>query len=342
MNVFISYCRQDEALAHLLSYVLTKSGIQCFVDRNLKTASPFDVGLKESLAKCDIVLLLLTRSSIKSAWVNQEVGYASALGKRIWPVAMEQDLSPKGMISTLQTYSLADWSTPDRTIDALIEALRSESKDDQSLYLAFGADQVLTNKLRRTKFLATRIRSLKPSENRKVTIYGQAAFSIFAFSEDDMYARAGNHSPEYMSALKEERDATEEILANPNVKLQLMLWPVRAYATELMCIRYDNLLEWMRKAKEMKNVEFKCFRYPGYNMLIVPNEFVLEGYKSKSVSGYDMSVLRYQPGTIEDAVRTFRHNWDRCEGDKDEAIACVEKMRTELDRTMKESHDEVG
>lgn len=342
MNVFISYSRQDEALAHLISYILTKSGIQCSVDRNLTTARPFDIGLKEALAKCDIVLLLLTRSSIKSAWVNQEVGYASALGKRIWPVAMEQELSPEGMISTLQTYSLADWSAPDRTIDALVEALRSESEDDQSLYLAFGADQVLTNKLRRSKFLTTRIRSLKPSQKGKLTLYGQAAFSIFAFSKDDMYAKAGNHSPQYMSALKEERDATEEILTNPNVHLQLMLWPIRAYATKFLYIRYDNLLEWMRKAKGMRNVEFKCCRFPGYNMLIVPNEFVLEGYKAKSVPGYDMSILRYQPGTIANAVRTFKHNWEQCDGGKDEAIARVEKMRAELDRSWEGSRNENG
>lgn len=342
MNVFISYSRHDEALAHLIGYILTKSGIQVSVDRNLTTANPFDVGLKEALSKCNIVLLLLTRSSIKSAWVNQEIGYASALGKRIWPVAMEEKLSPEGMISTLQTYSLADWSAPDRTIDALVEALRSESKDDQSLYLAFGADQVLTNKLRRTKFLAMRMSSLKPSPKGSLTLYAQAAFSIFAFSEDDMYAKAGNHSPEYMAALKEERDAAEQILTNENVKLQLMLWPVRSYATEFLYIRYNNLLKWMRMAKGMRNIEFKCCGFHGDNMLIVPNEFVLEGYKAKSVPGYDMSVLRYQPGTIADAVRTFRHTWDRTAGGKDEAIARVERLRAELDRACEVNRNEDG
>jgi hypothetical protein len=35
MKVFISYSREDEAIAHLLAYILSNRDINCLIDRKL-------------------------------------------------------------------------------------------------------------------------------------------------------------------------------------------------------------------------------------------------------------------------------------------------------------------
>ena len=119
-------------------------------------------------------------------------------------------------------------------------------------------------------------------------------------------------------------------LEAPNVQLRLILWPARPYRPEFMFVRYDNLLAWMRTARDMPNVKFRCGKFRGYNRLIVSDRFVLEGHKAKAIPGYDMSAIRYQPGVIADAIKSFQSNWAQCDGEEEEAIAQVARMRTSL------------
>ena len=122
MRVFISYSREDEAIAHLLAYILTTHGVRCDIDRALPTGEYFDSNLKKMIENADIVLLVLTNCSATSAWVNQEIGYAIAHGKRIWPIAFEANIKPQAMLSTTQSYSLLDWVNPSDTIERLVKS----------------------------------------------------------------------------------------------------------------------------------------------------------------------------------------------------------------------------
>ena len=107
MRVFISYSRSDQALAHLLGYILTTAGIKCYVDRASCAGRYFDHEIKEMIRKADVVLVLSTKSSMNSAWVNQEIGFAIAHDKKVWPLALEEDLEPTGMISMTESYCTA-------------------------------------------------------------------------------------------------------------------------------------------------------------------------------------------------------------------------------------------
>src|SRR5262245_9186397 len=126
MRVFISYSRSDQALAHLLGYILTTAGIKCYIDRAIRTGRYFDHETQEMIRKADVVLVLLTKSSMNSAWVNQEIGFAIAHDKKVWPLALEEDLEPTGMISMTESYSLLDWSNPAEAIENLLRGLRSD------------------------------------------------------------------------------------------------------------------------------------------------------------------------------------------------------------------------
>lgn len=296
------------------------------IDRYLPTARPFDTNLRDMIEESDLVLVLLTKNSITSPWVNQEIGYATARGKTIWPLAMEKDIEPEGMISTTQSYSLFDWSDPAQTLDKLIRALQADLRGKGSRYREFGLDHVLTGKLQRTEFVVERLHDLLSQKNRETIIYHQAAFSIFAASDDPMYKEAGGHTDEYMRLLLEERKALNDLVTRPNTQLRLILWPVRAYEERYLAIRYKNLIEWLREVRNDKSIQIACAQYPGSNRLIVLDDFILEGYKLSQKSGYEMSVVRYQPSKIETGVNEFELFWKQLTPSTNLAIEKINKM----------------
>ncbi len=123
MKVFISYSRKDEAVAHLLAHILRANKIECLIDRELRAGQKFDSRLQQMIKEANLILVLLTKDAASSVWVNQEIGFATAHGKTVWPLAMETDIQPYGMLSTTQAYSLFDWSNPLEAIDRLVRAL---------------------------------------------------------------------------------------------------------------------------------------------------------------------------------------------------------------------------
>jgi hypothetical protein len=327
MRVFISYSRSDQALAHLLAYILTTGGIKCYLDRAIRAGRYFDHEIKEMIRKADVVLVLLTRSSINSAWVNQEIGFAIAHDRRVWPLALEEDLEPTGMISMTESYALLDWSNPAEAIENLLHALRRDAGGEGDLP-AVGLDQVLTGRIARGKFIAQKLRELARDTDRKITIYHQAGFSVLGVSDDPLYPVPGVHTPEYVQALKEERAALDALVSSPHTTFRLMVWPVRPYDERHMAPRFCSLLDWLRSKLDDPSVEYACGPFPGpKNRHIVLGEFVLEGYKLEQTPGYEMSVVRYQPGKVREAAQEYEAIWRQLwRGDKRAVVKQVEEM----------------
>ncbi len=82
MKVFVSYSRKDEAIAHLLSYILTTKGVMVLIDRKMETGEHFDEQLQRFIQEADAILLLVTNNSQQSTWVQQELGFAIAKSKK--------------------------------------------------------------------------------------------------------------------------------------------------------------------------------------------------------------------------------------------------------------------
>jgi hypothetical protein len=326
MKLFISYSRTDEAIVHLLSYILASKEITCLYDRRLPPAQDFSTNLQEMIKEADLVLLLLTKSAACSAWVNQEIGFATALQKPIWPLAVERDIQPHGLISTMQSYSLFDWSDPTGTISKLVETLTQYPRHCTSLYKSFGLKQVIQGRIPRTKFLIERLRELQESAATGLTVYNQAAFSIFCASDDPLYREAGEHSEEYMELLLEERRVLSELIEKGRIRLKLILWPVRAYDESFLSIRYKSLLAWMKSTVQNKNVTYVLAQYVGPNRYIVEGEFCLEGYKFHHTSGYEMSFVRYDKIEIAQALGEFNAAFKQGDPNKAGTIGEVERM----------------
>lgn len=86
-KVFISHSAKDNDLARDLARRLQETGSQPFlVEETAASGSNFAGTLEHGLKASDEVIVLLTESSVNSAWVMSEIGAASSLRKRITPV----------------------------------------------------------------------------------------------------------------------------------------------------------------------------------------------------------------------------------------------------------------
>ena len=92
MSVFISYAHQDEALALLLSHMLQEKGVDCLVDRTMAGGDRIDSSIQHMIRQADVLLVLLTQSSVSSSWVNQEIGFATGCGTPVWPLAVQREI----------------------------------------------------------------------------------------------------------------------------------------------------------------------------------------------------------------------------------------------------------
>lgn len=318
MQVFLSYCRKNEAIANLLAYILEMKGIKCLYDRRLHPALPFDQEIKEMISKADIMIVLLTKESSVSAWVHQEIGYAIAKSKLIWPIALENDIHPEGMISSTQFFSLFDWSDPGRTIDGLIETMSNPSFvtgvsspifDSQEIY-SRQLDRVITGKKERTKFVISRLTELL-NISGNLEIFSQAAFSTFGVSDDPDYPVPGIHNKEYMDLLLKEKALFNELVHKGNVTFKLILWPFRAYDKRHLDARFRSLISWLRENLEATNIDYVCSKYQGPNRLIVKNYFSLEGFKTHNESGYEMNIVKSNTDDFLDALIDFNYTFNQ-------------------------------
>lgn len=87
-KVFISHATTpDDALANWMADALDRIHIRAFVYERYQMGGQnrFEV-IKGMIKACPYFLVVLTKEGIASQWVNQEIGYAVAVGKNIIPI----------------------------------------------------------------------------------------------------------------------------------------------------------------------------------------------------------------------------------------------------------------
>jgi hypothetical protein len=76
---FISYSTKDQSFAERLHADLQNKGVRCwFAPEDLRIGDKIRMGIDESIRKYDKLLLILSRHSVTSEWVEQEVETALA------------------------------------------------------------------------------------------------------------------------------------------------------------------------------------------------------------------------------------------------------------------------
>jgi hypothetical protein len=132
--IFISYSRTNRNFALELAKELKASGFRVWFDQlDIPTGSRWDDEIEKALTQCEVFLVILTKQSIESHNVKDEIGYAIDSNKRILPILLEEVNVP----FRLRRFQYVDFTTKSNNegIDLakqLLRTLMDEAEEAQT------------------------------------------------------------------------------------------------------------------------------------------------------------------------------------------------------------------
>jgi hypothetical protein len=136
-SVFISYAKQDEAIADFIQSALNRAGYRASTFTTSVTAGDRWISsINLSLETADVVVALISKAALESHWVLYEISASivaveKSSRKRIIPVALSKDLVPAGVLSQYQWVTTS--GEPQEVVDAVIQALNEPPITDKAL-----------------------------------------------------------------------------------------------------------------------------------------------------------------------------------------------------------------
>ena len=130
--VFVSHSVAEEDLPYLkeLENRSRAIGIELYLaERSPQPGTPLSAKVRANIARTDLVLALLTRQGVASAWVNQEIGLALSQNKRVLPV-LEAGVKPPGVIAEME-YVRLDPARPHDAFDRVVTFLGKLKTDKE-------------------------------------------------------------------------------------------------------------------------------------------------------------------------------------------------------------------
>ena len=89
-KLFVSYSRADTEYVSKLVKSLRKVGFDVWFDKNIRTGDEWDDVIEQEIKNSDAMVLILSKSSVNSNNVKDEMSYAMQLNKGIHPVKIEE------------------------------------------------------------------------------------------------------------------------------------------------------------------------------------------------------------------------------------------------------------
>lgn len=97
-RVYLSYSHKDRYIVELYNETLVAEGFNVFIDKQLESGVNFNEEIQKELNKAVIdgfVVVYLSRNSILSSWINEEVNTSISLGGRVVLVYLEEVRIPR-------------------------------------------------------------------------------------------------------------------------------------------------------------------------------------------------------------------------------------------------------
>ena len=109
MSVFISYSHSDSDVADQIAAVLDELAISYFRDiKNIDWGDDVTTEVRDGLTAAESIIVIVSPGSLKSHWVSYEVGYGTALRKRILPYLTHPSLDAPGFMTGLSYVKSCD------------------------------------------------------------------------------------------------------------------------------------------------------------------------------------------------------------------------------------------
>ena len=110
-DVFLSYSRDDQAIARRFATALERAGFSVWWDQTLIAGEAFDEATERALEEASAVVVLWSKKSVASRWVRAEATQANERGKLV-PVMIEPCKRPI-MFELTHTADLSHWKGDD-------------------------------------------------------------------------------------------------------------------------------------------------------------------------------------------------------------------------------------
>lgn len=129
-KLFLSYSREDARRVTALAKALEAAGHEVWWDRHIDGGSRFAREIDAALKQCEVVVVLWSRSSVDSAWVQDEAA-AGRDTNRIVPVLIENVEPPLGF-RQYQSIDLSTWSARRKVPAPLLSAISAKALGSSS------------------------------------------------------------------------------------------------------------------------------------------------------------------------------------------------------------------
>lgn len=114
VNIFLSYSRNNEAIAKTLAVDIEALGHTVWFDQELNGGQTWWNQILEKVNSCDVFVLLLDPETLNSEACKREYGYAADLGKSILPVLVSNEVSTNLLPPALSQIQFVDYRELDR------------------------------------------------------------------------------------------------------------------------------------------------------------------------------------------------------------------------------------
>jgi adenylate cyclase len=130
-RIFLSYARDDVEPARQLADCISQAGHDVWWDRHLHGGSRFATEIDRALKDAEVVVVLWSKTSVESAWVQDEAAEGRDSG-RLVPVTLGAVKPPLGF-RQYQTIDLGSWngSSLPHGVEKLLDAIRRTCGEDE-------------------------------------------------------------------------------------------------------------------------------------------------------------------------------------------------------------------
>ena len=129
-RIFLSYAREDVEAAQAFAHALEGAGHEVWWDHHLRAGSRFSWDIAEALKNAEAVVVLWSRDSVESAWVQDEAaeGLESA---RLVPLTLDGSKPPLGF-RQFHTIGMNGWQSGGEAFEPLLKAVAAAISGDRS------------------------------------------------------------------------------------------------------------------------------------------------------------------------------------------------------------------
>jgi hypothetical protein len=117
-HIFISYSHRDKPYVHKLAEILQKENFEVWIDDRIDYGTRWPMVIEDAVDNCESFILVASRNSHESTWVQHEFARAQRLQKKIFPLLLDGDAWLP--FESIQYFDVRDGTLPNQKFyDAL-------------------------------------------------------------------------------------------------------------------------------------------------------------------------------------------------------------------------------